>query len=117
MIRSYGAKYRCDFPDPDVVVQELNIGDIATIKEIDTEYNYILTKELRYWTKISGLAQIASAMVSVAAENAEWLTIDEEDNWLADEYVRCSNCNRGVHIHYAGSWCTFCGKTMKNPMR
>lgn len=52
-----------------------------------------------------------------AAEDAEWLTIDKEDDWLPNQYVCCSNCNRNVYTDYAGSWCTFCGKTMKNPMK
>ena len=116
MIRSYGTKYRHDFPNPDVVSQTLESYDIAVIKEIGTEYQYILTKELRYWTQISELAQVAAAMVSVAAKDAEWIPIDFADNWLEDEYFRCSNCNKTVHVNYAGSWCTFCGKTMKNPM-
>ena len=118
MIRSYGTKYIHDFPNPDAISQALDFGDIAVIKEIGTEYNYILTKELRYWTKVSELAQIAAAMVSIAAEDAEWVMAldDFENGWGEREYPRCTNCHRGVYKHDAGSWCPFCGKRMKNPM-
>lgn len=118
MIRSYGTKYHHDFPNPDTIVQELDNGDIATVKEISTGYNYILTKELRYWTQVSEFAQIAAAMMSVAVKDAEWViaTDDFENGWGEREYPHCSNCNRGVYRHDAGSWCPFCGKPMKNPM-
>jgi hypothetical protein len=58
-------------------------------------------------------------MVSISAENAEWIMAldDFENGWGEREYPHCSNCNRGVYRHDAGSWCPFCGKSMKNPMR
>jgi len=50
---------------------------------------------------------------------AEWvMTVDDfEDGHGEREYPHCSNCSRGVYRHDAGSWCPFCGKPMKNPMR
>jgi hypothetical protein len=54
MIRSYGVKYCHDFPNPDVILQTLG-NDIAVIKEIGTECEFILTKELHCWTQISEL--------------------------------------------------------------
>lgn len=118
MIRSYGTKYRHDFPNPNVILQTLG-NDIAVIKEIGTEYNYILTKELRCWTQLSELEQIAAAMVSIAAEDAEWVMVmdDFENGWGERKYPHCSNCHRGVYRHDAGNWCPFCGTAMKNPMR
>lgn len=49
----------------------------------------------------------------------EWLmVIDDFDDGNGNrEYPHCSNCNRGVYRHDAGSWCPFCGRSMKNPMR
>jgi len=118
MIYNYGVKHWHEFPNPDVVAQTLG-DDIAVIKENGTEYNYILTKELRCWTKISELASIAAAMVSIAAKEAEWeMVIDDFENGLGNrEYPHCSKCGRGVYRHDAGSWCPFCGAAMKNPMR
>ena len=119
MIRYYGKKYIHDFPNPDVVLQSLDFGDIAVIKEISTEYNYILTKELRYWTQISVLEQIIAPIVSIKEKDTEWVMAmdDFENGWGEREYPHCSNCHRGVYKHDAGSWCPFCGKSMKNPMR
>ncbi len=119
MIRSYGTVHMPEFPNPDVVLQTLGNNDIAVIKEIGTEYNYILTQQLRCWTKISALAQIAASMVSIAAKDAEWvMAIDDfENGWGEREYPHCSNCKRGVYRHDAGSWCPFYGADMKNPMR
>ena len=110
-IHSYGKEYRLDFPDPDIVLQTLGFGDIAVIKEIGTEYTYILTKQSQYWTRVSELAEIVT-------EEAEWvMTLDDfENGWGEREYPHCSNCKRGVYRHDAGSWCPFCGKSIKNPM-
>lgn len=51
--------------------------------------------------------------------SAEWvMTLDDfENGWGERIYPHCSNCGRGVYVHDAGSWCPFCGKLMKNPMR
>ena len=122
MIRSYGTKYRHDFPNPNVILQTLG-DDIAVVKELETEYDYILTKELSCWTQVSELARTAAAMVSIAVkkeiDDAEWVMAmdDFENGWGEREYPHCSNCNRGVYRHDAGSWCPFCGAAMKNPMR
>lgn len=115
MVRSYGIAYKHDFPNNNVVLQSLG-DDIAVIKEIGTEYEYILTKELRCWTQVSNLAQNTAA---IETKDAEWIMAldDFENGWGEREYPRCSNCNRGVYRHDAGSWCPFCGKSMKNPMR
>ena len=50
---------------------------------------------------------------------AEWVMVmdDFENGWGEREYPHCSNCHRGVYRHDAGSYCPFCGKPMKNPMR
>lgn len=50
---------------------------------------------------------------------AEWkIVIDDFDDGLGNrELPHCTNCGRGVYRHDAGSWCTFCGAAMKNPMR
>ena len=50
---------------------------------------------------------------------AEWIMAldDYEDGFGEHEYPHCSRCNRGVYRHDAGSWCPFCGKPMRNPMR
>ena len=110
-IQFYGKKYRLDFPDHDVVLQTLDFGDIAVIKETGTEYTYILTKQSRYWTR-------ASEVVETVTEEAKWVIAldDFENGWGELEYPHCSNCNRGVYRHDAGMWCPFCGKSMKNPM-
>ena len=116
MIRSYGTKYRHEFPNPDVVVQTLEAGDIAVVKDIATEYNYILTRQLHYWTQVSDLAKVAVEMLK---NDAEWVMAmdDFENGWGEREYPHCSNCKKGVYRHDAGSYCPFCGKPMKNPMR
>lgn len=118
MIRYYGTKYKYDFPNPDIVLQTLENYDIAVVKDIITEHQYILTPQLRYWIQISELAQIAASMMSVAAKDAEWvMSMDDfENGWGEREYPHCSNCHSGVYRHDAGSHCPFCGKTMKNPM-
>ena len=50
--------------------------------------------------------------------SAEWvMVVDDFDDGLGSrELPHCSKCGRGVYKHDAGSWCTFCGATMKNPM-
>ena len=50
---------------------------------------------------------------------SEWVMVidDFEDGKGNREYPHCSNCKRGVYRHDAGSYCPFCGKPMKNPMR
>ena len=50
---------------------------------------------------------------------AEWkMIVDDFDDGFGNRQVpHCTNCGRGVYIHDAGSWCTFCGAAMKNPMR
>ena len=118
MVRSYGTKYRSDFPNPNVISQSLNFDDIAVIKEITTGYSYILTKELRCWTQISELSKIATPMASIEVKGAEWVMVidDFENGWGERKYPHCSNCHKGVYKHDAGSWCPFCGKPMKNPM-
>ena len=115
MVRSYGIAHRHDFPNHNVILQSLG-NDIAVIKEIGTENEYILAKELHCWTQLSNLAQNAAAMET---NDAEWVMAldDFENGWGEREYPHCSNCNRGVYRHDAGSWCPFCGKPMKNPMR
>lgn len=45
MIRSYGSRYFCDFPNANMVRQTLGDDDIAHVKSIVTEYDYILTKK------------------------------------------------------------------------
>ena len=119
MIRNYGVKYRHEFPNPDVVLQTLEDYGVAVIKDISTEYQYILTPQLRYWTQVSELASVAAAMVSIAAKEAEWVMVvdDFENGWGEREYPHCSKCGRGVYRHDAGCWCPFCGSVMKNPMR
>ena len=49
---------------------------------------------------------------------AEWIMAEDsyEDGREYSEYPHCSNCNRGVYKHDAGSFCPFCGTPMKNPM-
>ena len=115
MIRSYGTRYRNEFPNPDVILQTLG-NDIAIVKEIVTGYEYIITKELDCWTQVSELARAAVSMLS---KDAEWvMSIDDfENGWGEREYPHCTNCHRGVYRHDAGSWCPFCGTAMKNPMR
>lgn len=51
--------------------------------------------------------------------SAEWvMVVDDFDDGLGNrELPHCSKCGRGVYKHDAGSWCTFCGTPMKNPMR
>lgn len=58
MIRSYGVRHFCDFPRPDTILKTLD-SDIAYIKEMGTEHEYILAKPLRYWTKISDLLSVS----------------------------------------------------------
>lgn len=50
---------------------------------------------------------------------AEWeMILDDFDDGVGiRELPHCSNCHRGVYKHDAGTWCTFCGASMKNPMR
>ena len=112
MVYHYGTKYRHDFPNPDLVLQTLGKGDVAVIKDVNTEYNYILTKQLHCWTQISDATQIAT-------KDAKWvMSLDDfENGWGEREYPHCSNCHSGVYRHDAGSWCPFCGASMKNPMR
>lgn len=52
-VRDYGQRHMCDFPDSDDVLNKLNSGEIAHIREKGTEYDYILTKQLGCWTKIN----------------------------------------------------------------
>lgn len=110
MILNYGEAYLCDFPNPDVVLQTLDYADIAVIKEKISENKYILTKNL------SALSMLVDVKET---DNAEWIMAmdDFENGWGEREYPHCSNCKRGVYRHDAGSYCPFCGKTMKNPMR
>lgn len=51
--------------------------------------------------------------------SAEWkIVVDDFDDGLGNrELPHCTNCGRGVYRHDAGSWCPFCGASMKNPMR
>lgn len=51
--------------------------------------------------------------------DAEWkMVVDDFDDGLGNrELPHCTNCGRGVYRHDAGSWCTFCGAAMKNPIR
>lgn len=50
--RNYGTRHRHDFPNPDDIIKILNNGEIAYVKEIGTEYDYILTKQLSCWTRV-----------------------------------------------------------------
>jgi len=109
MILNYGEAYLCDFPKPDIVLQELNCDDIAIIKDKCTEHKYIINKNLKFWSMLVDVKE---------PENAEWVMAldDFENGWGNRKYPHCSNCKRGVYRHDAGSWCPFCGKPMKNPM-
>lgn len=73
MIRSYGKEYRCDFPNPDVVLQTLNYDDVAVIKEKVSESDYILTKQLSCWTQIGNLEEaVRKQNTSLTAENKKY---------------------------------------------
>ena len=50
---------------------------------------------------------------------AEWIMVEDDfdDGNGSRAYPHCSKCYRGVYRHDAGSYCPFCGKPMKNPMR
>ena len=110
MLHNYGNQYFGDFPSPDIVLQKINWDDIALIKEKSTEQQYILTKKLGAWTML---------VCTKEDDNAEWVMVmdDFENGWGVREYPHCSNCKRGVYKHDAGSWCPFCGKPMKNPIK
>lgn len=49
---------------------------------------------------------------------AEWVMVEDDfdDGFEARPRPHCSKCGRGVYKHDAGSFCTFCGSQMKNPM-
>ena len=109
MIHNYGARYICDFPEPESVLKLFkNDGDFALIKDKATEYTYILNRKLDVWSKI----------VEEKDNNAEWVMSqdDFENGWGYKDYPHCSNCHRGVYKHDAGNYCPFCGKPMKNPI-
>lgn len=110
MVRSYGEMYMWDFPNPDVVLNKLDYGDIAIVKEKISGHEYILNKELDNWAMLIGVKK---------NDYTEWvMAVDDfENGWGEQEYPHCSNCGRGVYRHDAGSWCPFCGAAMRNPMR
>ena len=68
MIRSYGVAYINEFPNPDTVLHELNDEDVAVIMDKRTEYNFVLTKGLFYWTQVTDLV---SEVVKRSIENDE----------------------------------------------
>lgn len=116
MIRTYGPMYRCDFPHPSTVLETLDVGEIAHAKDMATEYDYIITKELKTWTLVDNLGHL---LVKQIDNEGEWIMAvdDFENGWGEQNYPHCSKCNRGVYRHDAGSWCPFCGTAMRNPMR
>ena len=60
-----------------------------------------------------------TATCGTVDNQAEWILAmdDFEEGFGYREYPHCSNCSRGVYKHDAGTFCPFCGKSMKNPMR
>lgn len=73
---------------------------------------------------LDGLISILSEKENKSSDTkeiiyAEWkMVLDDFDDGLGErELPHCTNCNRGVYIHDAGSWCPFCGASMKNSMR
>ena len=60
--RNYGTRYRHDFPNPNDIIEILNDGEIAYVKEIETEYDYILTKPLSCWTRVDNFNSIGNYM-------------------------------------------------------
>jgi hypothetical protein len=108
----------CDFPTPEIVLETLEVDDIAYVKDVNTNRDYILTKGLKLWTMVDDLGLLLAKTNSINVK-AEWVmsTDDFENGWGEREYPHCSNCLRGVYRHDAGSWCPFCGTSMKNPMR
>ena len=60
MICNYGYAHWANFPRFDNVLSTLDYGDVAIIREIGTEYDYILCHSLTYWTRLDNLTNILS---------------------------------------------------------
>ena len=117
-IYNYGTAHFIQFPDSEKVINNLAPGDIAFIKEAGTEFDYILTRNLRNWTQVSNLEAEYIKLNAIDISKAEWvMTVDDYENgWGEQKYPHCSACKRGVYKHDAGKYCPFCGREMKNPM-
>lgn len=113
MIRSYGELYQAEFPSPNMVLRTLG-DDVATVIDRVTGARYILTKNIGLWTE---LEENQTEKRILELSQAEWVMSEDnfENGWGYQSYPHCSSCGRGVYRHDAGSWCPFCGKSMKNP--
>lgn len=67
----------------------------------------------------AGVSHMVDELENLPIKEAEWIMVmDDFDDGLGNrELPHCSSCHRGVYRHDAGSWCPFCGASMKNAMR
>lgn len=87
-VLNYGRMYRHNFTNPDNVLDLLGEGQIAYVKDQDTEYDFILTRTLKCWT------QIGSFAVETAQREENIMTEKEAGKCLVElfaDYERLSS--------------------------
>ena len=96
MIRAYAACYTHDFPKPEILLKTMDAGDIAFIKDIATEYQYIFTKELGCWTRFYADARPNATWITVPFQSYIPVEYDENNQPILHDYIsyKCSRCGR-----------------------
>ena len=84
--RSYGTMHKYEFPNTEDILKTLENGEIAYVRDMDTKYDYILTKQLHCWTQF---ANMGIDYISDYEQWKQWLdkwnVTYEEKQWNPNE--------------------------------